>query len=573
MKNLIDLMYILEPIFYKIVYMSITASVIGTLILIIRKLLKKQISSKWISRIWIIFIISLIIPIQIKSNVSIYNAIPINLEKIEEVSFAKENILEENKGKVQVSANLENNEISPNSNKEETTFNILCFLPLVWIALVLASFIAYVLTYISFEKKIKNKVLEEEKINSILNKCKEKLNIKKNIKLIKQDIVKMPSIFGMFNIRILVSDDVLKLSEKEIEYIFLHELSHYKRKDNILNMIITILRCIYIFNPIIWILLNQVKRDLELSTDEFAMKNENSEIKKEYSRTLVKVSAINSDKFLIQTMCLSDNKKNIERRIDSIKLIDKFKKNYKIISIVSLVMICLIVGSFYTRSSNYMSPKDIVKLYHKAGKYDNVHYVEEWTIYYPNLNETTTTYKEYYFKDNIASIKNLDSSGKIWSIQYINYNTNEGIFISNENRHISIKDISNVEEKNRINKFGNWYSETTSVIDAGVTYTYIGEEKINGREAYKYEIASEDEYIKGKSTKYVDKKRGVILKEVFEDNIKPGIKGSFKDNTSISTHNYSYEFDNVQDEDILRPNLDLYTDYEITNQVYYSPFY
>lgn len=119
-------------------------------------------------------------------------------------------------------------------------------MPLVWIALVLASFIAYVLTYISFEKKIKNKVLEDEKVNSILNKCKEKLNIKKNIKLVKQDIVKMASIFGMFNIRILVSDDVLKLSEKEIEYIFLHELSYYKRKDNILNMIITILRCIYI---------------------------------------------------------------------------------------------------------------------------------------------------------------------------------------------------------------------------------------------------------------------------------------------------------------------------------------
>ncbi len=81
MKNLIDLMYILEPIFYEIVYMSIIASVIGILILIIRKLFKKQISSKWISRIWIIFIISLTIPIQIKSNVSIYNAIPINLEK------------------------------------------------------------------------------------------------------------------------------------------------------------------------------------------------------------------------------------------------------------------------------------------------------------------------------------------------------------------------------------------------------------------------------------------------------------------------------------------------------------
>lgn len=572
MKNLIDLMYMIEPIFFKIIYMSIIASVIGITILIIRKLFKKQISSKWICRIWIIFIISLIIPIQIKSSVSIYNAIPINLEKIEEVSFARKNILEENKGKVLRITNLESNETSPSDYKEDTSFNILCFLPVLWLALVLTYFIACIITYISFENKIKNKVLEDIEINSILHKCKEKLNIKKNIKLVKQDIVKMPSIFGAFNIRILISDDILKLSEKEIEYIFLHELSHYKRKDNILNMIITILRGIYIFNPIVWLLLNQVKRDLELATDELALENENNEIKKEYCKTLIEVSAINSDRFLIQTMCLSDDKKNLEMRIDSMKLIDKFKANHKIITVVSFIIICLIVGIFYTGNIRYMSAKNITKLYNKAGKYENISYIKENIKYHPNTDYSTTTYEEYYFKNNIVNKKISDTNGRIISIEYIDYNNNEAILIRNDDRQIYIYDISNVEEKNRISKFGNWYSKIDLNGNNKGKYTYLGEESINGKKTYNYKISYTDEYVQSISTFWIDKENGVILKEEIESNVKTEIANSFNDNC-INENNYSYEFNNVKDENILKPDLEMYIDYSIINGVYYSPFY
>lgn len=581
MKNLIDLMYILEPIFYKIVYMSIIASIIGITILIIRKLLKKQISSKWISRIWIIFIISLIIPIQFKSNVSVYNVIPINLEKIEEVSFAKENILEENKGKVQVSANLENNETSPNNYKEDKSFNILCLLPLLWLALVLTYVIACVITYISFEIKIKNKTLENIEINNILNKCKEKLSIKKNIKLIKQDIVKMPSIFGIFNIRILVSDDVLKLSEKEIEYIFLHELSHYKRKDNILNTIITILRCIYIFNPIVWLLLNQVKRDLELATDEFAMKNENSEIKKEYSKTLVKVSVINSDKFLIQTMCLSDNKKNIERRIDSIKLIDKFKENYKIISVLSFVIICLVIGIFYTESSNYMTLKDIIKLNQKLDKYTNAHCIVEARVSYvykenPESIQSIYNKTEYFYKDNKIcekSTSNHENNDIYYSMSYINYDENEAIIIDNfDDKTINILDLSNVDKENRRTPIFKGYTDgsATNWRESEITdlkYKYIGKENINNRETYKIERKFATDYCNGSLITWFDKENGLRLKEEKETYYADNVNGVYlKEEHEIL--NYTYEFDVVADEDIQRPNLEEYPDYKIFRQSY-----
>ena len=479
MENLIYLCYKIEPIFYKIVYMSIVASIIGVSILIIRKLLKKKISSKWISRIWIIFLISLIIPIQVKSSISVYSLFPINLQKIEEISVVRNNLLEKNNEVIEVSADLENKEdniIVPNKSKENS-FNIIVFLPLLWLSLILVSSLSCLITYISFELRIRKNILKNEEIENILNRSKEKLNINRKIKIVKQNIIKMPSIFGVFNVRILISDNILELSNTEIEYIFWHELSHYKRKDNILNILITILRCVYIFNPIVWLLLNQVKKDLELATDELAMENENNEIQKEYCKTLVKISMINSDRFLIQTMCLSDDKKNLERRIDNIKLIDKLKNKKKIITIISCITICLVIVIFYTGNTNYMSIKDIIKIYHKASKYENVHYIKAERKYYPDINEESTIYKEYYFKNNIVNEKVTDNNGKIISITYIDYNSNEAILIMDKN--ITILDISNVEEINRLHKFGLSYSVMKESNDNNVKYTYLGEENIS----------------------------------------------------------------------------------------------
>lgn len=54
----------IAPIFYEILYMSIIGSLIGAIILISRKVLDKKISPKWKCIIWVILIISLLIPIK-----------------------------------------------------------------------------------------------------------------------------------------------------------------------------------------------------------------------------------------------------------------------------------------------------------------------------------------------------------------------------------------------------------------------------------------------------------------------------------------------------------------------------
>ena len=52
---------------------------------------------------------------------------------------------------------------------------------------------------------------------------------------------------------------MLDLDDDEIEYILLHELSHYKRKDILVNYLMIFLQCIHWFNPFIWYLFKIIK--------------------------------------------------------------------------------------------------------------------------------------------------------------------------------------------------------------------------------------------------------------------------------------------------------------------------
>ena len=204
--------FILSPVFYKIVYMSVIASCVGIVILIIRKIFTRSILPKWISRLWLLVLIALICPIQISSMFSIYNYIPKDtpilfnhsIEEIPNISFREEydvamqetkNIMEENVSQTQKQQMQKNTDIA-----FLKSLSIDIILPYLWFGISVIMSITYIMTYSIFALKIsKYKNSEDERLLFILEKCKKKLGINKKIKIIKQNNVKTPSLFGIFN--------------------------------------------------------------------------------------------------------------------------------------------------------------------------------------------------------------------------------------------------------------------------------------------------------------------------------------------------------------------------------------
>lgn len=334
---------VIASIFYQILYMSIVASIIGLVILMIQKIINKRISPKYNYYIWLVFILILVFPISIFSKFSIYNHINVNIIKIINV---------ENNDKID--RVLNDNDIStiiPDASLNNISMFGINIKIIIANILLMLSLIQVCITCFSMcllKKKFSEISLENERIINIVDECKKELGIKKDIKIINQNIVDSPAIIGLFDVKILFSNNLLLLDDVSLKNMFLHEFAHYKRKDNFMNFLIMILSSIYWFNPIIKFIFKYIKQDIEFATDELAIKNMNLEETREYCRTIVEAEA-RSSKFA-PILTFAGELEYIDKRIDFISFRNKFKKFSKVIAISTIFIVIFLCLVFYPTS-------------------------------------------------------------------------------------------------------------------------------------------------------------------------------------------------------------------------------
>ncbi|WMJ85218.1 M56 family metallopeptidase [Oscillospiraceae bacterium LTW-04] len=82
----------------------------------------------------------------------------------------------------------------------------------------------------------------------------------------------------------------LSLSETEKHYIMLHEQTHIRRFDHLIKLVSFLVLCIHWFNPLAWVAFFLSGRDMEMSCDETVIKKLGSEVKKEYSSSLLSLA-------------------------------------------------------------------------------------------------------------------------------------------------------------------------------------------------------------------------------------------------------------------------------------------
>ena len=75
-------MNVVFTIFLKLVKMSVKASIVGLIILVLLKVFKNKIPAKYRILFWVPFIFLLIVPINIESNYSIYSYIEAKMNNL-----------------------------------------------------------------------------------------------------------------------------------------------------------------------------------------------------------------------------------------------------------------------------------------------------------------------------------------------------------------------------------------------------------------------------------------------------------------------------------------------------------
>ena len=143
----------------------------------------------------------------------------------------------------------------------------------------------------------RRRVFSAEKYwNDRLQILAESSGIKKQIRLLRSTIVKVPMVAGYFKPVILFPAAALTaLAPEEIEAILLHELAHIRRKDYLINIFQRIAEIIFFFNPAVSWISSLMKEERENCCDDMAVKQTKN--KKIFIHALVSFQEYNTSDY------------------------------------------------------------------------------------------------------------------------------------------------------------------------------------------------------------------------------------------------------------------------------------
>lgn len=324
-------------------YRSIIFTVIGIMILVLSKISILKNTPRFKHYLGLTFLLMLLIPISFSNKFNIYNFI--STTKIENFQY------DETRNSMFSFSEKNSNFIKIYSGSTYNIFNYKEFISWLiiigWIAIASIKIISIFIKYIILNFSSKNYIIKDSEIVEILDKCKAKLKIRRKINLVKNNVIENPSVFGIINIKIFISDDFLNLSNDELYNIFMHELSHCRRMDNLVNIIILFLKAIYFFNPFIIKLMNIVKQNMEYATDELATKEMNKDERKRYCSVIVLATAISKNYSKTDlALGLSVGRQKLTERINLIFEREDSKINNKKLMIFNIIAIIVIYTFF-----------------------------------------------------------------------------------------------------------------------------------------------------------------------------------------------------------------------------------
>lgn len=262
--------HFLPALFFKVLNMSITASYVILFVMIARLFLKK--APKIFSyTLWAVVLFRLLCPFSFSSAFSFLKAIAPSSGKMDyipsDVGMMVHPRIETGLGNVDsaINSSLPAAMTYASANPMQI---IMFILSVIWVLGVLILVIYSVLSNFLLKQKVSTAMLFKDNIFESEN-------------------IATPFVLGIISPKIYLP---VGLSETEKSFILRHEQIHIRRFDYLIKPFAFLVLCIHWFNPLVWISFVLMSRDMEMSCDEQVIKELGTEIKKDYSASLLSLA-------------------------------------------------------------------------------------------------------------------------------------------------------------------------------------------------------------------------------------------------------------------------------------------
>lgn len=258
----------LQYLFLSVLNMSITASYVILFVLLTRLFLRK--APKIFSySLWAVVLFRLTFPVSFSSALSFLGFIKTDSMKYIPSDIGMMAQPQVNVGIYDINQAINSSLPAANLSGSVNPMQIIIFVSSVlWGVGVLSLLIYSVVSYVLLKRSVRTAMLL---IDNILE----------------SEQIQSPFVLGIIKPKIYLP---MGFPESQRCYILKHEYIHIRRFDYLIKPFAFLVLCIHWFNPLVWISFLLMTKDMEMSCDERVLKEMGTEIKKDYSSSLLSLA-------------------------------------------------------------------------------------------------------------------------------------------------------------------------------------------------------------------------------------------------------------------------------------------
>ncbi len=148
-------------------------------------------------------------------------------------------------------------------------------------------------------------------------RIQQELGIRAQVRFVMLEDFPSPALNASVHPTVVLPAELMGKNSRSIAFALRHELTHIKRGDHLMCLLLTLLKAVYWFSPIVWVTARLMKADMETACDSAVVSAMGDTEKKRYASTILGMYAQAQPRFVLG-MALGTARQTAERRVRGI---------------------------------------------------------------------------------------------------------------------------------------------------------------------------------------------------------------------------------------------------------------
>jgi len=333
-----------------LVSMSLSGAIVTLVLLVMKPLTRKHLSQRWQYYVWLLVVLRLLLPLAptvtvpsgtlpsvlTRSAPSVATSVPTTTTPVD---TAPGTALPTGKPATSTETSPQT---LPAPTGVGTTWPVSTLLLLIWAIGALAVMIWNIAGYTRFKRTVQRTMVRvtDAHFLAILEDCRQEIHVRATPRLYTSASVASPILLGILHPAIVLPDR--QLTDNDLRYALLHELTHARRQDGLLKWIAAIAVSIHWFNPLAYVMQYELNHSCELSCDETVTRQFSTDDRRGYGSMLLAVASMTGAPSPAMFSAMVEDKRNLKERLGAIMSSKKQTKRTTVVSVMSIVLIAAI---------------------------------------------------------------------------------------------------------------------------------------------------------------------------------------------------------------------------------------